>query len=120
MFDPKSIFYPPYLVSAFVVATVWLVRRRRMRFFEAVQYVLQRRTWMTRSTRTDLVFTLGYLLILRAPIAVIEAGVFTAALAVARRGLAAVTGTAWTATLPRVVEGGMATVVTMVAIDFAA
>lgn len=119
MFDPGSIFYPPWLASAFALALAWLVFDQRYGWREALRRLFDRDIWLARSSRTDLLFSVVNVVLLRAPLAAVDSAVFLATLAATRRLLTALTGEGGGLSLPLPLEALLATAATMLAIDFA-
>ncbi|PWU12243.1 MAG: hypothetical protein C5B49_16565 [Bdellovibrio sp.] len=127
-FDAGTIFFPPYLLCAFTIVLISQMRLRlrqspqqRLRIKAILPRAFSTRIWLSRSSRLDLGYTLVFLLAVRGAVAAVETSAFQGAYrdtgdiltnAGLRRDLPGFLPGLW-------VEGLVATIATMIAIDFA-
>lgn len=116
--DPRTIFFAPYLAVALVVAFVWLLRFEHKTWREAVSVLGSRQVWFSQSTRLDAIYSLGYLFVMGMPIAAVESAAFFPTLKYLGQALTWTMPEAWTLTASAHLEAVMATIVTMLSIDF--
>jgi sterol desaturase/sphingolipid hydroxylase (fatty acid hydroxylase superfamily) len=115
LFDPGSIFFPPYVASALVMALLWLVFAEKLQLRQAWAFLFSRSLWTSRSVMTDLVLCTLNLLILRGLISGAENFFFKLSLGTLGAGLDPwpwphfAAGAGW--------EAAGATLVTMLSID---
>jgi sterol desaturase/sphingolipid hydroxylase (fatty acid hydroxylase superfamily) len=74
--------------------------------------------WLSQSTRLDAIYSLGYLFVMGVPIAAVESAVFFPCLKYMGQVLPMVMPEEWTLTVSPHFEALMATIVTMLSIDF--
>lgn len=74
---PNLIFWWPYLLSAFILTLVYLVKVETLSLGQAWKTFWDRRVWLSRTTLADAVISLVYALFLAAPAAAIYAGSYT-------------------------------------------
>lgn len=113
---PNTIFFPPYILSAAGITLIWLLFSCKLTWAEVRKWLLSRRNWVSQSTWTDLKFCLLYLVVLSFLINKVEDAVFQNILSV---GYSLKPKTAMLTFSPGV-EAVLATMVTMLSIDFAA
>lgn len=114
---PASIFHWSYLLSAYGLALAWLIRHERYKLTQACALIHAKNVWISRSSRLDLMLTLGFLLLLAQPIAALEQRAFLASLARVGNTLSQIYPAALTVTTSPVIEAILATLATMLAID---
>jgi sterol desaturase/sphingolipid hydroxylase (fatty acid hydroxylase superfamily) len=119
LFDPQSIFFPPYLLSSLLLILVWLKLAKNWQTKRALSYVFSRQFWWTPSSFLDLKLSLIFFFALRFVIVAVEASAFTYALELTGRTFSFAQKFPWQFALPSFIEGLMATLITMLAIDFA-
>ena len=114
---PASIFHWSYLLSAYGLALAWLVGQERYPLTQAWALIHARKTWISRSSRLDLMLTLGFLLALAEPIAALEQRAFLASLARVGNALSQIYPAALTVNASPLIEAILATLAAMLAID---
>ena len=114
--DPSTVFYLPYLLSAWGLATLWLVCAQGMSWRRAFLQPFSDRPRLLRSFRTDLKLAALYLFGVRFLAAGVEGSAFLFSWNAAGRILDA---WPWTFATRPWIEGALATGVTLLAYDFA-
>ena len=71
---PTSIFHWSYLLSAYVLALVWLITVERLSVRNAFNSMHSKHIWLTRSSQVDLILTLGFVVCLARPISTSSIG----------------------------------------------
>jgi len=119
--DPGLIFFLPYLISALLLTLIWLFLVERMHLVAALRYLISKfgQFGSSRSSRLDLYFSIIQVLFLRAPLVAAEAAAFAGMLTVTTALFASAGIAKSQLALPTAVEAALATIVTMLAIDFA-
>lgn len=114
--NSSSIFYWPYVVSTFLISLLWLlfIEQDALRVLAKTSL---RKVVSSPTLWADVGLTFGYMVLLRAPIAVLEAAAFTATLGSTKSAMSAIALGRFVAS--PLAEGIGATVVTMLAIDLA-
>jgi sterol desaturase/sphingolipid hydroxylase (fatty acid hydroxylase superfamily) len=122
LFEPSSIFYPPYLASALLLSFAWLAWSHGLGPLRAVRVLFSRDAWFSRSSGVDFLLSLFNLTAWRTVIVTVETSAFLAGLGSLRafgglleRHLALHS----VLVLPTAVEAALATIVTMLCFDFA-
>ncbi len=114
---PASIFFWPYLLCAGLVAAGWLIVIERYPTRAAVGILSARTLWRCPSTRLDLLFSVGFVLALQLPVRQLEQAAFVETYGALDHWLASLAPVAWGLRAPPVLEGILATLITMLAID---
>ncbi len=115
--NPGSVFFPPYLVIALSLTIAWLRRAQGLSLTRVFSLIFAKRVWCSKSTWLDLRYTFLFFMLMRTVAAGVETAVFLAALewggqVLARLHLGGFSAGPW-------IEGIIATIATMLAIDFA-
>ena len=117
--DPGTIFFPPYVAVSMLVTLIWLLNRPKLGVQESFRFIFSREVWLSRTTWIDINFCLIYLIFLRTLAGSIENSVFLTALMRSNQAIVWAKGNFWTLHMPPLFEGIIATLVTMLSIDFA-
>ena len=97
---------------------IWLFTVEGKNLRECWETLLSKELWLTKSTRLDALFSLGYLFLMYIPIAAVESGSFSLTLGALSRLTEDLIPEEWTITTSVLGEAVLATLVTMLAIDF--
>jgi sterol desaturase/sphingolipid hydroxylase (fatty acid hydroxylase superfamily) len=117
-FNASSIFFLPFLASGILITIFWLRFSYRKNFKQSVLLLFTPKIWLTKNTAIDLFFSLFILLVLTRIIDPLEAYVFDSAQKL--EGFLNAPPTAlFVFRLNPVVEGVLATLIAMLAYDFA-
>jgi sterol desaturase/sphingolipid hydroxylase (fatty acid hydroxylase superfamily) len=118
-FGINSIFFPPYLISAIIISLFWIKFKTKCSISEAIDVFFSKKVWLTKSMIVDIQFSLLIILVVGALLAPTQKWFFENGLAVTGKFLDNISHASWTFQLPVLLEGIMATLVTMLSIDFA-
>ncbi len=116
--DPGSVFFLPYIISSFLISLIWLRLSKNTPFKLAFSYFFSPSIWFKKTTFVDLQFCILHSFLIRLFISPIELGIFYATLR-QMYWLASLAPLKLALIAPVFVEGILATLVSMIAIDFA-
>ncbi len=114
MFEANTIFYPPYLLSAFLISLIWLKSNTELTWRDSFRFYFKKEIWLNRGALLDLIFCLFIILLMRRLLSPLEDWIFFNQLKFLTKWL----GPPWTFKLPAFYESLLATLITMIAIDF--
>jgi sterol desaturase/sphingolipid hydroxylase (fatty acid hydroxylase superfamily) len=118
-FGFNSIFFPPYLISAIILTLLWIKLETTYSFRAGLALFFSSKVWMTKSMLIDIQFSIVIILGVGFFLGPLEAWFFDNGLVLFREILLKISSGNWSLQLPRLYEGIMATMVTMLSIDFA-
>lgn len=113
LFSSSTIFYPPYLISAFFISMVWLKKSSALSWKESFSLFFSKKIWLSKEILIDLFCCIFILLVIRKLSEPLEDWIFTSQL----NTLQHLPGNSWSFKFSPLVEGILATLVTMIAID---
>jgi sterol desaturase/sphingolipid hydroxylase (fatty acid hydroxylase superfamily) len=118
-FGFNSIFFPPYVVSAILISVVWISLKTKCSIKDALNIFFSKKVWLSKSAFTDIQFSIliivfvGYFLAQLAPL------LFDLSLHYCNLILGHISVYAKDIKMPIIYEGLLATLITMLSIDFA-
>ncbi|MBC7713206.1 MAG: sterol desaturase family protein [Rhizobacter sp.] len=115
IFSTSTIFYPPYLISAFIITMIWIKKNSSMKWRESFSLFFSKNIWLSKESLVDFLCCIFVLIILKKWMSPFEDWLFTSQLNNMNHFLV----TSWSFKLPPLAEGILATLVTMIAIDAA-
>ncbi len=113
LFNSSTVFYPPYLLSAFFISILWLKKNSNMTWKNSLHYFFNKRIWISKESLIDLFFCFFIILGMRQLTGPLEDWIFSNQLDYLNRLLSY----SWHFSLPPLFEGIIATIITMLAID---
>jgi sterol desaturase/sphingolipid hydroxylase (fatty acid hydroxylase superfamily) len=113
LFNSSTIFYPPYLISAFLISIIWIKKCSALSWRESFSTFFSKKIWLSKEILIDLFFCIFILLVMKKISEPLEDWIFTTHLNTLHNFL----GSPWSFKLPPLIEGILATLVTMIAID---
>ncbi len=118
LFSPSSLFYPPYLISAVVISLVWIKFQTGMNWKKAVHTFFDKELWLSKEILIDLAFCLFILLFLKKYFSPIEDWIFVNQSKFMTQ-IQLHSGVIVNLKLHPLIEGLLATLITMLSIDAA-
>lgn len=115
---PGSIFFPPYLLCSGLFALFWLKRVEQYGLKDAFDILVLRDQSREPSMRVDWLFSLCFVVALQGPVHEFENAAFMHTLYASEHVLSLLGSAPWELRAPVVFEGVLATLLTMLAIDF--
>lgn len=119
LFDPATILYPPYLLSAYLIGSLWLKLNSNLNWRESFFYFLKKDFWLNKETLIDLFSCLCIIFIIKKIYSPIDDWIFNTQWNFLTNLFKNQSGISWGLKLPSLAEGLLATSFTMLAIDAA-
>ncbi len=117
LIGPNSIFFLPYLLSAFLISLLWLKQKSKKKWSEVFHIYFSKEVWGTHSCFTDIKLTILTILLLNFVIHPFEVWIFDHNLIYLTNKLINHSGVSWNYKVSNWQEGILATLVTMISID---
>lgn len=111
LFGPSSIFWPPYILCSLILALYWLRKNEGLNWKEGLKFHCSSKIWTSSSCQLDIVLAFVNLVLLGSALEAFGKNCFQTVLRM-RFEIVSMHTITW-------IEGLMATVVTMISIDFA-